>query len=156
MIAHSGQRVFDAGNFLAITQADSTDQRFSVVTIPHMQTVSSPGRRLISKPRIFGLLLLLLGTSTVFAPRSAATRQLNDSINPGFQALTSEKRRRPEFVPGEALVRFKKNRAFEGATHLAVPRNDASIQPSQGSGSRDIAAPAGEVLVDVKRFEGSD
>jgi subtilisin family serine protease len=68
----------------------------------------------------------------------------------------NEKRRHPEFVAGEALVRFKKNQAFEGARHLAVPNNDTSIQANQRSGSPSSASSTAEVLVDVERFEGSD
>jgi len=75
------------------------------------------------------------------------------STNPQSQAAASAKRRRPEFVPGEALVRFKKNRAFEGVEQLAVPKNDA---PVQKSGSQGLGASTEQVLVNVDRFEGSD
>jgi subtilisin family serine protease len=78
------------------------------------------------------------------------------STNPENQAVTSEKRRRPEFVPGEALVRFKKNQAFEGVEHLAVPNNDPSVQVFQKSGRQVLAASTEQVQVDVERFEGSD
>src|SRR6266850_2293217 len=139
-------------------KVDSTHQRVSAVTIPHIK----PGRpayrsRLMPKPLIFSLLLLLLlSTSILVAPRSEATRQNKASINPESQALTSEKRRRPEFVPGEALVRFRKNQAFNGARQLVVPSNDASIQAYQRSGSLGSAASTEQVMVDVERFEGSD
>src|SRR5439155_2609736 len=119
-------------------------------------TVSPPRGRLNSQPLIFGFLLLLLVATILFAPRSEATRQINGSISPGPQALMNEKRRHPEFVAGEALVRFKKNQAFEGARHLAVPNNDTSIQANQRSGSPSSASSTEEVLVDVERFEGSD
>src|SRR5437016_4552757 len=101
----------------------------------------------MSKPLIFSLLLLILATSILFAPRSEAFRQSGASINSGTQTLTSEKRRRPEFVPGEALVRFKKNLAFEGVRQLAVPANDAPIQAYQRSGSLGSAAATEQVTV---------
>src|SRR5207244_7443326 len=97
-----------------------------------------------------------LATSIVFAPRSKATPHNQASINPLAQPPTSDKRRRPEFVPGEALVRFKKDQAFDGQRQLAVPSNDASVQAYQGSGSSGSAASTEQVLVDVERFEGSD
>src|SRR6266576_1817273 len=100
-------------DYLAATKYDSRYQRLSAVTIP-LQPDPDHRSRLFSKPLIFSLLVfLILATSILFAPRSEATRQIRASINPGSQALTSEKRRRPEFMPGEALVRFRKNQAFE-------------------------------------------
>jgi subtilisin family serine protease len=75
------------------------------------------------------------------------------STNPQNQAATSKKRRRPEFVPGEALVRFKKGQAFEGATQVAVPNEDASVQANQRSAS---VASTEQIPVNVERFEGSD
>jgi len=104
---------------------------------------------------MFGFLLLLLAAAILFAPRSEATRQA-DSSSARPQATTSEKRRPPEFVPGEALVRFKKNQAFEGSKYLAVPGNDASFQTNQRTGARVSGPPMDEVLVNVERFEGSD
>jgi subtilisin family serine protease len=121
---------------------------------PKTRPASTSHGRLNSLPLIFGFLLLLLAAAILFAPRSAATRQVNASNNPAPQA--SEKPRQPEFVPGEALVRFKKNQAFEGTKYLAVPSNDASLQINHGTGSRVVAPSVGEVLVRVERFAGSD
>jgi len=145
-------------DYLAATKykVDSRYQRLSAVTIP-LQPDPDHRSRLISKPLIFSLLLfLILFTSILFTPRSEATRQNRASINPESQALTSEKRRRPEFVPGQALVRFKQDQAFNGARQLAVPSNDASIQAYQRSGLASSAASTEVVMVDVERFEGSD
>jgi subtilisin family serine protease len=121
------------------------------VNISRMQSSSTPYRRLISKPLSFGFLLLLLAASTLFTQRSGATRQTSLSVS---QENPSEKRRRPEFVPGELLVRFKQNRAFEGTQQLTVPNNDASVQTFQKSGS--LAASTQQVTVNVERFAGSD
>jgi len=91
--------------------------------------------------------LLLLGSAAVLTPqRAQATRA------PAGQTATSEKRHRQEFVPGEAFVRFKKNRGFEGAGMLAVPRN-ASSATGRGLG---VPPSSDEVLVTVERFEGSE
>jgi subtilisin family serine protease len=126
------------------------------VTNPYTQS-SLFGAKLASGPLVFATIILaLLSTAILFTPRSAATRGVPVSTNPQNQAAASEKRRRPEFVPGEALVRFKKNRAFEGVQHLAVPNNEASVQAFQKSGSQGVAASTEQVLVNVERFEGSD
>jgi subtilisin family serine protease len=121
-----------------------------------MQSSSLHHRRLVSTPLALGFLLLLLGTSMFFAPRSQATRPMNTANGLEMQATAGEKRRRPEFVPGEALVRFKKNRALDGPQSLALPNNDASVQAFQKSGSQGLAAATEQVLVNVERFEGSD
>src|SRR5438876_11079524 len=111
--------------------------------------------RLASKPLVFNCLLLaLLASAISFAPRSTATRQTIPGFGQENQAAPGQKRRRPEFVRGEALVRFKQNRAFEGATSLPVPNADVSIQ-SLGK-SEALAQSLEQVLVNLDRFEGSD
>jgi len=90
----------------------------------------------------------------LFAPRSAATRQINPVSGQENQAAPGQKRQRPEFVPGEALVRFKQNRAFDGAASLPVPNADALTQSSGKSVA--LAQSQEQVLVNVDRFEGSD
>src|SRR6266568_5147495 len=111
--------------------------------------------RLVSKPLVFNCLLLaLLASAISFAPRSIATRQAIPASGQENQAAPGQKRQRPQFVPGEALVRFKQNRAFEGAASLPVPNADASIQ-SLGK-SVALAQSPEQVLVNVDRFEGSD
>src|SRR5947207_1672459 len=111
--------------------------------------------RLASKPLVFNCLLLVLLTAAFFfAPRSTATRQSIPASGQENQAAPGQKRQRPQFVPGEALVRFKQNRAFEGAASLPVPNADASIQ-SLGK-SETLAQSPEQVLVNVDRFEGSD
>src|SRR6266568_6374621 len=111
--------------------------------------------RLVSKPLVFNCLLLaLLASAISFAPRSIATRQAIPASGQENQAAPGQKRQRPQFVPGEALVRFKQNRAFEGAASLPVPNADALIQ---SSGKSVAPAQAQEqVFVNVDRFEGSD
>ena len=80
--------------------------------------------KLAFKPLGFALFVLaFLCAAIVFAPQSGAPRQMPGATGPQSQAAASEKRRRPAFVAGEALVRFKKDRAFEGAQYLAVPNN---------------------------------
>src|SRR5712692_1880765 len=87
-----------------------------------MQLTSFQCSRLVLRPLVFNCLLLaLLASAILFAPRSAATRQTIPASGQENQAAPGQKRARPEFVPGEALVRFKQNRAFEGATSLPVP-----------------------------------
>src|SRR5437660_3168428 len=120
-----------------------------------MQLTSFLCSRLILKPLVFNCLLLaLLASAILFAPRSAATRQIIPASGQENQAAPGQKRQRPEFVPGEALVRFKQNRAFEGAASLPVPNADALIE-SQGK-STALAQSREHVLVNVDRFEGSD
>ena len=108
------------------------------------------------KPLGFAFIVLgFLCAGFLFAPRSGATRQ-GVSTSPENQSVASGKRRRPEFVPGEALVRFKKNRAFEGATYVVLPNNEAAIQAFQRSGSAPLAGTQEQIPVNVDRFEGSD
>lgn len=105
-------------------------------------------RRSISKPLVIScLLLLMLFAAVLLPPRSNATRD-----NSLFQNAATEKRQRPEFVPGEALVRFKPNRAFEGQTIIAVPDNQASSSAKAES----AAASEEQIPISVGRFEGSD
>src|SRR5260370_37170936 len=73
----------------------------------------------------FGFLLIL---TIVVAPPSKAWLQSPASSENGIR-LSNTKRRRPEIVPGQALVRFKPNRAFEGSTFVVVP----SENKAQGS-----------------------
>ncbi|HMJ25381.1 MAG TPA: hypothetical protein VK475_06115, partial [Pyrinomonadaceae bacterium] len=118
-----------------------------------MRFFSSHRGRQTSLPLSFGFLLLVLAASLFLAPRSAANRQTNP---PESQLVSDKKSARAEFVPGEALVRFKKNRAFEGMKELAVPNNDASLKANPRSGASTSAGATADVLVQVERFEGSD
>jgi hypothetical protein len=54
-------------------------------------------------------------------------------------------------VPGEALVRFKKNRGFEGTQLLAVPSTGVALSDKGSAG-----VVSDDVLVSVERFEGSE
>src|SRR5205807_2071770 len=118
-----------------------------------MQLTSFLCSRLVLRPLVFNCLLLaLLASAILFAPRSNATRQAIPASGQENQA--AQKRQRPGFVPGEALVRFKQNRAFEGAASLPVPNADALIQSSGKSVALDQSQE--QVFVNVDRFEGSD
>ena len=102
---------------------------------------SGPGR----KPLVFGGLLFTLFLALIaFAPRSGA---IHPSPRPQTQAVSTEKRRRPEFVPGDVLVRFKKDQAFEGTTYVTVPGERLG---------ETLAAPPERVVLKVERFEGSN
>jgi subtilisin family serine protease len=108
----------------------------------------------LSKPGVLILLLIgLIGLSVLVAPRSQAIRQ-NSGGQVQDQNVTTEKRRRPEFVPGEALVRFKHGRAFEGSTYIAVPERDSSANSKFGV-ANPVAAPE-QVRLSIERFDGSD
>ena len=98
----------------------------------------------ISTQTIFALLLLAMLAGAVWlTPHSQATRSLSSP------ASDNVKRRRPDFVPGEALVRFKKNSAFEGKAVLNTARKDFPPLASQTQDSEPIA-------VQIDRFAGSD
>lgn len=133
-------------------QADSAHQRFSVVTNPQMHSGSPFRGRLISKPFMGSLLLLLLlSASILFVPRSQAILSNAQSQQP-----VTEKRRRPEFVPGEVLVRFKPGRAIEGPAMIAVPSDDAAVPALQKRDGAATPMSGGEIQVNVDRFAGSD
>lgn len=89
---------------------------------------------------------LLLAGAGWWPARSGASN--NRSNNPA-EETQSEKRQRPEFVPGEALVRFKKNHAFEGSTLVQVRSEDAN------SPLATRLAPE-TVRVTIEKFAGSD
>jgi subtilisin family serine protease len=111
-------------------------------------SLSSPSHRKVPKSLAFiALLGLLLIAAVAFAPNSRAGL-------PAFQngGDSGSKRRRPEFVPGEALVRFKSGRAFEGSTYMPVPSEGA--QPRFGENQSLVGQE--EILVQVDRFGGSD
>src|SRR5947208_2590286 len=92
-------------------------QRFFQVINPKSSLSSMSARTFPAKPLLFALLLLFVFSAAVIWPsRSTAIRPSEQS--------SSVKRQRPEFVPGEVLVRFKPGRAFEGRTSVAVARKD--------------------------------
>jgi len=109
------------------------------VTQPQL---SVNGKRLSifgAKATIFVFLLLTILATTILLPsRSHATRSISPANN--------TKRGRPDFVPGEALVRFKPGRAFEGPAIVTAPRKELSAAPS------DIE----QLPVQLDRFAGSD
>src|SRR6266542_2692207 len=104
-------------------------------------------RRFISKPLAISSLVLLMLLAAVLPSRSNATRQSSLSQN----IAISEKRKRPEFVPGQVLVRFKPNRAFEGQVLLSRASEAAA------KAVPDLAAqPVEQIPITVDRFEGSN
>src|SRR5438552_1464945 len=111
-------------------------------------SLSLPSHRKVPKSFAFiALLGLLLIAAVEFAPNSSAGL-------PAFQngGGSGSKRSRPEFVPGEALVRFKSGRAFEGSTYMPVPSEGAQ----QRFGENQSTVGEEEILVHVDRFDGSD
>jgi subtilisin family serine protease len=115
---------------------------FSEVNNPKPSFQFTAARIPGAKALLFGLLLLLIFAAAVIWPgRSIAVRSQPQDFN--------VKRRRPEFVPGEALVRFKPGRAFEGQTSIRLARKDLSATPFD---NRD----APQMPVEVDRFAGSD
>ncbi|PYS61977.1 MAG: hypothetical protein DMF74_14865, partial [Acidobacteria bacterium] len=106
------------------------------------------------KQAVLIFFLLATITSILLAPQSVATSQTSVPQYQNNQPRAGEKRGRPEFVSGEALVRFKRGRAFEGAARLPVPNDDAS---SLAAGkAADLAQSQEQVLVSIDRFEGSE
>ena len=114
----------------------------------YMRLSSPSDRQRVPKAWAFIVLLgLLLIATFAFAPNSSAGL-------PAFQngGGSGAKRSRPEFVPGEALVRFKSGRAFEGSIYMPVPSEGAA----QKFGNAQSAVGPEEILVQVDRFAGSD
>jgi subtilisin family serine protease len=130
-----------------LARIDSISKRNSEVTIPNKKSVSFRRRRQILTLLVLGCVLLLASAAVLTPQRAKATRAQ------AAQTATSEKRHRQEFVPGEALVRFKKDRGFEGTQLLAVPGNGAALS---GQGSTAVGRSSDEVFVTIERFEGSE
>src|SRR5438105_6946944 len=108
-----------------------------------------PNRRVFSKPLFLSSVFMSLFLALIaFAPGSRAVR----SAAPPVQVGPSQKRLRPEFVPGDVLVRFKKGQAFEGTTYVTVAQ-DNLLAHDKG---QVIAAPQEQIPVTVARFEASD
>ncbi len=106
----------------------------------------SEGRKVPTSRALIALLGLLLIVAVAFAPNSSARLPASQS-----DGNSGSKRNRPEFVPGEALVRFKSGRAFEGSTYMPVPSERApGFSEQQGTVGLE------EILVQVDRFAGSD
>src|SRR5438445_1619605 len=112
-----------------------------------MQSSPTKKQRAATLLAFFCLVGLLLISVVVFVPASRATRHSNSAITAVINPTTS-KRGRPEFVPGDVLVRFKQNKALEGSFYMAVPHENRETQ--------NLPAPQEQVLVKVDRFAGSD
>src|SRR6266567_2532292 len=112
--------------------------------------------RIVSKRLVLaGLIFTLLVIAIALAPGSYARRQAQTPAASQTGPAIVQKRRRPEFVPGDVLVRFKSGRAFEGAVNVAAPDSDVSPQ-IPNSGRPGLALPQGEIPVTVERFDGSN
>ena len=99
-------------------------------------------RILRAKPLLLSLLVLFVFAVTVIWPwRSNAVRNPVQTVD--------GKRHRPEFVPGEALVRFKPGRAVEGLINLTIGRKELSATPTDDGSVL-------QVTVEIDRFDGSD
>ncbi|HYW71954.1 MAG TPA: S8 family serine peptidase [Pyrinomonadaceae bacterium] len=92
-----------------------------------------------AKTLLLSLLLLLVAGGTAFWP--SGSQAVHNS--------SSAKRQRPEFVPGEALVRFKPGRAFEGRANVTLSRKEVSATPFDNQDPQQMP-------VEIDRFEGSD
>lgn len=115
---------------------------------PSTQCCSSARSRVPSKGLFLFLLLILCLSLIAFAPGSNAIRETPANQSSQAQESTHLKRLRPQFVAGDVLVRFKKNRGFEGHASIDVP-NDDSATPVKRIGQE-------QVFVNIERFEGSD
>jgi subtilisin family serine protease len=105
----------------------------------------------ISSPLAFScLVLLMLLAAVLLPPQSKATRRSLAGGSSQNETAISAKRQRPEIVAGQALVRFKPNRAFEGQTLLSVSNNDGSSKSSLSNSARE------QIPLAVDRFAGSD
>src|ERR1700752_1090082 len=103
--------------YLLATETPLPDRKRISRQIHQVKTSSTQNgkrnwRRISTVVILIGLSLLIVWT-VIRGPGTAHAIQTAASI---------EKRHRPEYVPGEALVRFKKDRAFEGMQQLAVPQ----------------------------------
>src|SRR5260221_7709100 len=106
-------------------------------------SLSSPSdRKSLAFVALLGLLLI---AAVVFVPDSSAGL-------PAFQngGASGSKRSRPEFVPGEALVRFKSGHALEGSMYMPVPSDGGQ----QRSGENQSMVSPEEILVRIDRFDG--
>jgi subtilisin family serine protease len=114
---------------------------FFEVTNPKSTFVSIPARTFRVTPLLFSLLLLFLFSAAVIWPaRSLALRPQSQNLN--------VKRQRPEFIPGQALVRFKPGRALAGRTSVALARRELSATPFE--------SPTQSIDIEVIRFAASD
>lgn len=84
-------------------------------------------------------LLLLIGAALLWPTHSTAIQNAPQNIGP--------KRQRPEFVPGQVLVRFKPGRAFEGRANLTLGRKELAATPFENEQ---------QIPIEVNRFEASD
>ncbi len=98
-----------------------------------------------------GLVSLLLCATAILSPVSNA-KHTPVSVEKGTASISAQpgkpKYRKPEFVAGEVLVRFKHDQAIEGTVSVAVPH--------ETRGRPVTAAPNEKILIKIDRFEGSN
>lgn len=87
-------------------------------------------------------LLVITAAAISFAPRSRAGLPQS-----GSPITAIGKRLRPEFVPGEILVRFKAGRALDGAAMIEVRARSRALDQA--------AAPSEQLEIEIDRFDGS-
>jgi len=96
---------------------------------------------------LFGLLLL---AALVLSPASKATRATFATATSVSSDDRAGKRTRPDFVRGEALVRFKKGKAIEGSAYIDLPSADNRL------GSHALPQMSQQILMRIERFAGSE
>jgi len=96
-------------------------------------------RAIGGKTTILAFLLLTVLAAAILLPSPSHATRTSSQVD-------NAKRRRANFVPGEALVRFKPGRAFEGQTLVSNARKELSTAPSDTE----------QIPVQLDRFAGSD
>src|SRR5437660_1727362 len=109
-----------------------------------MQGTSFRFSRFVVRPVVL-LVLAFPAAAILFGPSPRVTSQNLD---------IAQKPQRPQFVPGEALVRFKSGHAFEGTMSVTVPNGDPLFSQDSRS-SQSIEITPEQVAVTLNRFDGS-
>ncbi len=125
-----------------------------------MLSVSFPRRPAMFSRFTFPAVLtsLLLGGSAILLAPASRARLQTTATNPPASSSAPVKRAKPEFSTGDVLVRFRKDKAFEGTTSLPVPQSEVTSQTGALSGPQRVASQLNQeqVSIRVDRFEGSD
>src|SRR5882724_10905275 len=101
----------------------------------------------ISKPLVFALLSgFLLIFAIVVAPSSRALLLQSSDAD---TVVSTAKGHRPQIVPGQVLVRFRENKAFEGSAYVAVPSESTARVSSE---SESVAPVAEQIPVQIERL----
>ncbi|MEO8435979.1 MAG: S8 family peptidase, partial [Pyrinomonadaceae bacterium] len=116
-----------------------------------MPSIPLKKSRAVTLPLVTLFIGLFFVSVIILPSGSRASLQSGASNTSSASRDVSGKRARPDFVPGEALVRFKRGRALQGNIHIAVP--NGGIAPLQRSETEENQE---QILMRVERFEGSD